>query len=42
VRQVPYDARFNVGTVTVGAVEAEKNDGGDKKQNSPPPEPDRH
>jgi hypothetical protein len=37
----PYDARFNVGTVTVGAVEAVGKNDGDKKQNAAPPEADK-
>jgi len=37
----PYDARFNVGTVTVGAVEAAGKSDGDKKQNPAPPEADK-
>jgi hypothetical protein len=37
----PYDARFNVGTVTVGAVEAAGKNDGDKKQNPAPPEADK-
>jgi len=37
----PYDARFNVGTVTVGAVEAVGENDSDKKQNAAPPEADK-
>ncbi len=37
----PYDPRFNVGTVTVGAVEAVGKNDGDKKQNPAPPEVDK-
>jgi hypothetical protein len=38
----PYDARFHVGTGTVGAVEAVGKNDGDKKQNAAPPEADKH
>jgi hypothetical protein len=38
----PYDPRFNVGTVTVGAVEAVGKNTDGKEQNKAPPETDTH